>query len=139
MYVYTYLYIIMHKKFFTEFLFPIFIVCVFYCVSSFTLTYTNVLQLKYYKSRFNYDICNQESHLKSLNRAISFLRSAIHPKNRIISVAQQLERMHREDFCSWKGSSADFGRLRAIIAKINIDCWCKRANNASNCREGPLI
>ena len=30
----------------------------------------------------------------------------------------------------WKGSSSDFGWLRAIVAKISID-WCKRANNAS--------
>ena len=38
----------------------------------------------------------------------------------------------------WKGSSADFGWTRAIVAKISIDCWCKRANNASNCRGGHL-
>jgi len=29
---------------------------------------------------------------------------------------------------------ADFGWPRAIDAKISIDCWCKRANNASNYR-----
>ena len=29
--------------------------------------------------------------------------------------------------------------FRAIVAKISIDCWCKRANNPSNCRGGPSI
>jgi len=33
----------------------------------------------------------------------------------------------------------DFRWLRAIVAKISIDCWCKRANNASNCRGGLSI
>jgi len=73
MYVYTYLYIIMHKKFFTEFLFPVFIACAFYYVFNYTLNISfifNVLQLKYYKSCFNYNIYNQKSHLKSLYRAI---------------------------------------------------------------------
>ncbi|KYM90919.1 hypothetical protein ALC53_01685, partial [Atta colombica] len=28
---------------------------------------------------------------------------------------------------------------RGIVAKISIDCWCKPANNASNCQRGPLI
>jgi len=40
---------------------------------------------------------------------------------------------------SWKGSSADFGWPKAIVTKISIDCWCKRANNASNCRGRPSI
>ena len=39
----------------------------------------------------------------------------------------------------WKDSSADFGWPKAIVTKISIDCWCKRANNASNCRGGPPI
>ena len=39
------------------------------------------------------------------------------------------KKMHR----SRKGSSADFGWPRVIIAKIRIiDSWCKRTNNASN-------
>jgi len=44
--------------------------------------------------------------------------------------------MYREDppHSRWKSSSGDFGWPRAIVAKISIDCWCKRANNASNCR-----
>jgi len=32
-----------------------------------------------------------------------------------------------------KNSSADFGWPRTIVTKISIDCWCKRANNTSNC------
>ena len=50
-----------------------------------------------------------------------------------VSEEESLEKTHHEDPCSrWKGSSADFGWSRAIVAKISIDCW--RANNASNCR-----
>jgi len=52
----------------------------------------------------------------------------------------RITRKHREDPRNrWKSSSADFGWSRAIVAKINIDCWCKRINNASNCRGGPSI
>ena len=54
------------------------------------------------------------------------------------SEEESLERTHRENPRNrWKSSSADFGWSRAIVAKISIDCWCKRANNASNCRGGP--
>jgi len=62
----------MHQKFFTGFLFPVFIVCAFYyqfpVLPSTYHTYVtfilNILQLKYYKSRFKYEIRNQESYLK---------------------------------------------------------------------------
>ena len=56
------------------------------------------------------------------------------------SEEESLERTHREDSRSrWKNSNTDFGWSRAIVAKISIDCWCKRANNASNCQGEPSI
>jgi len=58
------------------------------------------------------------------------------------SEEESLERTHREDSCNhWKGSNADFRwRLpRAIVAKINFDCWYKRVNNVSNYRGGPSL
>jgi len=50
------------------------------------------------------------------------------------SEKESLERTHGEDSCSGrKDPSADFGRSKTIVAKISINCGCKRANNASNC------
>jgi len=40
---------------------------------------------------------------------------------------------------SLKGLKRWFWMTRAIVVKISIDCWCKRANNASNYRGGPSI
>jgi len=92
---------------------------------------TEIIRFFGYPRSTVYDVVTKCTALKTLQRRFY---------ERYASEKESLEKTHREDSRSrWKDSSADFRWPSAIVAKISIDCWCKRANDASNCREESLI
>jgi len=75
-----------------------------------------------------YHVVAKYTTLEQSNDGSSMLARKSHSK----------ERTAKELLQSLKGIKC-WGRPRAIVAKISIDCWCKRANNASNYRGRPSI
>ena len=84
---------------------------------------TEIIRFFGYPRSTVHDVVVKYTALKQFNEGSSeeesFTRSAFTRKNTA-----------KTPRSCWKSSSVDFGWSRAIVAKISIDCWCKRANNA---------
>jgi len=84
---------------------------------------TEIIRFFGYPISTVYDVVAKYSASEQSNESSSTPARKSHSKERTARTPAMIER-----------TQADFGRSRTIVAKISINCECKRANNASNCR-----